>query len=120
MSRSHVRPFVIVTVVAAAMVGVLALLVIPIRITYGAGSMRCGTVADSAGCPAQLAMNQLRATGVFVAALIVPALALFAHRGEGRFWALVRLAWVSFLVLYWVVVLPLGLFWLALAESAER
>ncbi|XVQ06467.1 hypothetical protein ACQP1W_27840 [Spirillospora sp. CA-255316] len=118
MSRSLVVPFVVITAVVAVMVGALALLALPLRISYGAGSIRCGTILDSADCPAGMAMNRLRDTGVLVAALIAPALVLFAFRGEGRGWSLARLAWVCLLFFYWVVALLLGLLSLAAAVPA--
>jgi hypothetical protein len=113
-----VVPFVVITAVVATVVGALALVALPLRISYGAGSLRCGTVLDSADCPADMAMNRLRDTGVLIAALIAPALALFVFRGEGRGWSVARLVWVCLLVFYWMVALLLGLLSLAAAVPA--
>jgi hypothetical protein len=119
MPRSRVRSFVGVTVAIAAAVGVVAALVIPVRITHGAGSMRCSSFGSEGECPTELLTNQLLGTGALVLALIAPALVLFAFVGTGRFWSVARGVWVGVLILYWVVAVPLGLLMLAGTEGVE-
>ncbi|MEU5876784.1 hypothetical protein [Spirillospora sp. NPDC047279] len=120
MSRSGVLRFVVGSVVGAVVVGVLVVVFVPVRVSFGAGSMRCSGYGAGELCPSELLTNQLVGTCVFVAALVVPALVLLGFVGEGRGWAAARAIWVSLVGLYWVVALPLGLAMLAAAEYVER
>jgi hypothetical protein len=119
MPRSRVTLFVGVTASVSALVGVLALLAVPVRVTHGAGSMRCEDFGQGGDCPRQLLVNQQVDTAVFAAALFLPALVLFALSRDGRFWSIARTIWVVLLCLYWTLALPLGLLILAGTESAS-
>lgn len=109
----------VVGVAVAVLVGFAALVLLPIRITYGAGSVRCGVLVQAYGqadCrPA--AGKRVRETLAVTAVLLVLAVTpIIAARFVRRRWAR-RLVGVL-LALGWVVVLPLALLVLTGAHAA--
>lgn len=116
MGRSRIKPFVIVSAAVSVAIG-LPTLLLPIRMSHGAGSLRCEDFGADGSCPTEPLVDRLAGAGVLVAALIAPTLALFALAGEGRRRPIARAAWVIFLGVYWAAVVIIGLLMLTAADD---
>jgi hypothetical protein len=120
------RRLSIVGVVVAVLWFVAATMLIPTRVTLGAGSVRCGTVVapDSGSevgqyCGAVTA-QRLREAWWTTALLAVAAAAPLAFTGSSQRSRVARSALTAVVVTVWLLGIPLMLFFITGAHSVGR
>jgi hypothetical protein len=112
----------ITAVVLAAVFFITATVMIPTRLSFGAGSLGCGTALDADGWDQESVQacseaGRQRLRDASVAAGIIAAVALLPlalHRLVNKYRA-ARVLLTGVLVVYWLLTVPLMLYWMTAA-----
>jgi hypothetical protein len=115
----------VASVVLATVFFLTAAVMIPTRVSFGAGSLQCGTASEAAGWDPESVQacseaGRQRLRDASVAAGIIAAVALLPlalSRLVDKYRA-VRLLVTGILLVYWLLTVPLMLYWMTGAYSA--